>query len=139
VLGVLALSGCGASHPADATITLGTTSASGTDASSRLLDPGRFAAAVAEQRRVTINVHVPFEGAIPGTDLMIPYDRVGADHGRLPADRATPLAIYCRSGRMSAIAARELAGLGYTDIVELAGGMDAWAASGRQLLLRAPA
>ncbi len=73
------------------------------------------------------------------TDLMIPYDRVGADHGRLPADRATPLAIYCRSGRMSALAARELAGLGYTDIVELAGGMNAWAASGRQLLLRAPA
>ncbi len=80
-----------------------------------------------------------FEGAIPGTDLMVAYDRVRTDLARLPANRSTPLAIYCRSGRMSAIAARELATLGYTDIVELDGGMDAWTASGRRLLSRAPA
>lgn len=138
-LGVLMLSGCGASNGADGVITMGTTSATATHAPSQLEVPGRFAAAVAERRRITINVHVPFEGAIPGTDLMVAYDRVRTDLAGLPANRSTPLAIYCRSGRMSAIAARELATLGYTDIVELDGGMDAWTASGRRLLSRAPA
>ena len=41
---------------------------------------------------------------------------------------------YCKSGRMSAEAAATLQELGYTDIVELSGGMDAWIADGRQLL-----
>ena len=45
-------------------------------------------------------------------------------------------AVYCRSGRMSAIAVRELARLGYGTIVELRGGMVAWEASGRRLLPR---
>lgn len=49
----------------------------------------------------------------------------------MPADRKTSLAIYCRSGRMSVIAARSLAALGYTDIVELKGAVEAWQASGR--------
>ena len=40
------------------------------------------------------------------------------------------MAIYCRSGTMSAAAAPVLAELGYDDIVELDGGMVAWTASG---------
>lgn len=106
---------------------------------SPLVDPDTFAAAVAQPTRVTVNVHVPFEGAIEGTDLSIPYDQINADAGRLPKDRSTPLAIYCRSGRMSAIAATALASLGYTNITELEGGMDAWTDSGRTLLSRPPA
>jgi rhodanese-related sulfurtransferase len=38
------------------------------------------------------------------------------------------------SGNMSAIAGRELLALGYTDVIELDGGMQAWQASGRTLL-----
>jgi rhodanese-related sulfurtransferase len=82
---------------------------------------------------VTINVHVPFEGAIEGTDLFVPFDKIEQRASRLPADRTTPLAIYCRTGNMSAAAAKTLATLGYTDVVELRGGMRAWKASGRSL------
>ena len=82
---------------------------------------------------MTINVHVPFEGAIEGTDLFIPFDKIEEQVSRLPADRTTPLAIYCRTGSMSATAAKTLAALGYTDVVELKGGMQAWQASGRSL------
>jgi rhodanese-related sulfurtransferase len=103
-------------------------------ASSLLVDPEAFAAAVAAPGTVTIDVHIPFEGKIAGTDLMIPYNQVEQQAAALPANRATPLAIYCRSGNMSAIAAPTLASLGYTHIVELRGGMDAWKASGRTLL-----
>ena len=103
-------------------------------APSLLVDPTAFAAAVAAPGTVTIDVHIPFEGKIAGTDLMIPYNQIAQQAVKLPANRATPLAIYCRTGNMSAIAAPALAALGYTDIVELRGGMDAWKASGRTLL-----
>lgn len=99
----------------------------------QLLAPAEFAAEVAAPGVVTVNVHVPDEGSIRGTDLAIPYDRITAMRAKLPPP-STPLAIYCRSGRMSAIAARTLAGLGYEQVSELAGGMDAWEASGRALL-----
>lgn len=100
----------------------------------RLAAPAAFARAVAQKGTVTINVHVPDEGSLAGTDLWIPFDRVKASRARLPARKTTPLAVYCRSGRMSAIAVRELARLGYGNVVELRGGMVAWEASGRRLL-----
>ena len=81
---------------------------------------------------MTINVHVPDEGSIPGTDLAIPFDEI-ATSAELPADLDTPLAVYCRSGNMSADAVDDLEELGYTDIVELDGGFNAWKASGREL------
>lgn len=106
---------------------------------SRLLTPAAFEAAVAQPDRVTINVHIPFVGAISGTDEFLPYNQIPAEASQLPAARSTPLAVYCRSGRMSAMAVRELAARGYYDIVELSGGMEAWTASGRSLLsTRAP-
>ncbi len=101
---------------------------------SQLVDPAAFAAAIATPGTVTIDVHIPFEGKIEGTDLMIPYNEITAQASKLPADHWTMLAIYCRSGNMSAIAAPALAALGYTRIVELRGGMQAWQASGRPLL-----
>ena len=102
-------------------------------APSRLLEPDGFADTIEAPRVVTINVHVPDEGSIQGTDETIPFDRIKAMRAKLPAP-GTPLALYCRSGTMSAIAARTLADLGYTTITELDGGMDAWAQSGRPLL-----
>ncbi|MGV0836022.1 rhodanese-like domain-containing protein [Mycolicibacterium thermoresistibile] len=119
----LTLAGCGSGDSQD----------SGTSAA-RLMGPAEFAAAVADPERLTVNVHVPFEGDIPGTDLSIPFDQIAQRADELPADRSTPLAIYCRSGPMSTQAAANLAELGYTDVVELQGGMKAWQAEGRPLL-----
>ena len=96
--------------------------------------PAEFAAAAADQEVVTVNVHVPDEGSIPGTDAAIPYDEVASRLGELPQDHSTPLAVYCRTGRMSAEAVTTLRELGYTDVVELRGGMEAWTADGRELL-----
>jgi phage shock protein E len=107
-------------------------------AASRSLSPRAFAAAVAAPGVTTINVHVPYAGEISGTDLFIPFDQITTRTTSLPA-RSAPLAIYCRSGRMSAIAARTLSRLGYRSIVELRGGMDAWQQNGRALRRRPPA
>ena len=99
----------------------------------RVLDPAEFGAAIVGDR-VTVNVHVPDQGSLPGTDLAVPFDQITARAAELPRDRSTPLAIYCMTGNMSAIAGPELTALGYTDVVELRGGMEAWQASGRPLL-----
>jgi rhodanese-related sulfurtransferase len=97
-----------------------------------LVGPDVFAARIEEPGVVTINVHIPDEGSIAGTDLTIPFDRI-SESSELPVDRDTPLAVYCRSDNMSADAVNDLEALGYTDIVELDGGFDAWVASGRPL------
>ena len=103
-------------------------------AGAALLVPAAFAGVVDDERTFVINVHVPDEGSIEGTDAAIPFDRVEAQRADLPADRDTPLAVYCRSGSMSAEAVAALTDLGYTDIVDLDGGMQAWTAAGFPLL-----
>lgn len=83
-----------------------------------------------------VNVHVPSDWEIEGTDLSIPFDRIRDGLGRLPADRRARLVVYCRSGRMSTIAARALVELGYTDVWDLAGGTAAWERAGYPLRRR---
>lgn len=77
-----------------------------------------------------INVHVPFQGDLPLTDFSIPFDQVLANTSRLPTDKSAPVVLYCRTGAMSIQAATQLAGQGYTQIYNLAGGFRAWTAAG---------
>ena len=80
-----------------------------------------------------VNTHVPFAGNIPGTDLSVPYDEVEEDLGRLPADKDARIAVYCLGGPMSASASETLVGLGYENVWDLEGGMEAWEAAGFRL------
>jgi rhodanese-related sulfurtransferase len=110
----------------------GTTVATTSEAFARL-DPATFAARLQDKGAVLVNVHVPYEGELADTDAFIPYDHIVGD-ARLPADKHTELLLYCRSGRMSEMAANALHGVGYTRLAHLEGGMRAWEASGHTLL-----
>jgi phage shock protein E len=96
--------------------------------------PAVLARMLARQDVTLINVHVPYQGEIEGTDLFVPFDRVGAHADRLPADRSARLVVYCLSGRMSTLAVGELVARGYTDVWHLAGGMIAWGRAGYPLV-----
>ena len=84
---------------------------------------------------VFVNVHIPLEGNIADTDLSIPYDQITepANLAQLPIDKNARIVLYCRSGRMSAIAAEELVKLGYTNIWNLKGGMLGWEQAGFEI------
>ena len=97
--------------------------------------PATFADVIAKPVTFVLNVHTPDEGSIPGTEANIPFDRLRTRADELPEDRSAPIAVYCRSGNMSAQATVTLGDLGYTDVTELEGGMEAWRDDGRKLLL----
>ena len=84
---------------------------------------------------VFVNVHITFAGNISNTDLSIPYDQVSIPENlaQLPTDKAAKIVLYCRSGRMSEIAATELVALGYSNIWNLDGGMVAWEQAGYEI------
>lgn len=84
---------------------------------------------------VFVNVHIPFAGNIADTDLSIPYDQISTSENlsQLPTDKSAKIVLYCRSGRMSEIAAEELVSLGYTNIWNLDGGMVDWEQAGFEI------
>lgn len=95
---------------------------------SRLLSPMEFAAALKTEAFV-VNVHTPAGDEISGTDAVIPFTAIAGDP-RLPSDRNARILLYCKSGRMSAVAARSLLDAGYERVFELRGGLNAWTGRG---------
>jgi rhodanese-related sulfurtransferase len=81
-----------------------------------------------------VNVHIPYEGEIAQTDAFIPFDQIEPSLSQFPQDRSDEVVLYCRSGSMSAIAARSLVEAGYTQVYNLDGGFRAWQAQGYPLI-----
>ena len=101
----------------------------------RNVTPDELNAMLKNKDFVFVNVHIPFEGNIANSDLSLPYDQIAEPQylSQLPADKNAKIVLYCRSGRMSQIAAEELVKLGYTNLWNLAGGMVDWEGAGYEL------
>lgn len=94
------------------------------------LTPQALDELMSEQDVFLVNVHVPFEGEITGTDAHIPYTELVERMGELPGPEGKTLVLYCRSGNMSTQAAQELVAEGRTGFFELEGGFIAWNEAG---------
>lgn len=77
-----------------------------------------------------VNVHIPLEGNIPGTDFTVPYNEIEQNLSLFPADKNAKIVLYCRSDNMGHTAARALVDNGYTDVSNLEGGYIEWQAQG---------
>ena len=126
LLAVLVLVGC-QSKP----VTGETVSAAG--GSYQNVTPTELRTMLESKDFVLVNVHIPFAGNIPGTDVSIPYNEIEQNLDQLPANRAAKIVLYCSSGRMSEIAAGELVSMGYTNVWNLKGGMVDWQQGGFEL------
>lgn len=83
-----------------------------------------------------INVHIPYQGEIAQTDLLIPFNKIDRYKNQLPADKNAKLVVYCMMGPMGRIAAEKLTSMGYRQVIHLQGGMVAWQMAGKKLLFR---
>ncbi len=77
-----------------------------------------------------VDVHTPKQRHIKGTDLVVPYNEVEKYKDKFPADKDTPIYLYCEGGPMGNAAAKSLHELGYRNLFNLEGGTSAWKKSG---------
>ncbi len=79
---------------------------------------------------ILLDVHVPQQKHLNKTDGFIPFDAIGENADKLPADKHKKLVVFCRSGSMSSKAAAELTRMGYADVYNVEGGMNGWKSAG---------
>ena len=101
-------------------------------ASYKMISVDELSQALKAKDFLFINVHIPVEGNIPDTDLVIPYNEIEKQINKFPTDKDAKIILYCRSGSMGNTAAQTLTGLGYTNVFNLEGGYIAWEAAGNQ-------
>ena len=129
ISGLLAACSAPSRTPAAAPVA---TSAAG-DSRYSNITPAQLAQMLKSKNFFLVNVHTPYAGEIAATDAFIPYDQTAQLLAQYPTDRQARIVVYCRSGRMSAIAADELVKAGYTNVLNLDGGMSAWEQAGFEL------
>jgi len=68
------------------------------------------------------------DGYIEGS-VHIPVNELFTRLNELPQDKATPIVVLCKSGHRGALALMALRMIGYSNVSNLAGGLNAWVAA----------
>jgi len=79
---------------------------------------------------VLINVHIPWQGDIPKTDLRLPYNEIEQNLSQLPVEKDAKILVYCLTSGMAKKAVATLLAQGYTDLWMLDGGTTSWEEAG---------
>ena len=96
-----------------------------------------FAKTVSDSSVVVLDVRTPAEFMSGHLANAINSDVEGAQFNSDVAklDKSKTYAVYCRSGRRSAIATDEMSKLGFKTLFNLEGGTGAWSAAGQTLVV----
>ncbi len=96
--------------------------------------PDEFEQAIADPDVQLVDVRTPEEyeqGHIVGAMNIDWKGKTFSDEAGQMLDKSKTVAVYCRGGRRSHEAGNKLYKMGYTHIVELQGGFEAWKAAGK--------
>lgn len=93
------------------------------------MSPQELYDALEDKDFLLINVHVPNEGEVPGTDAHITYLDPDAIAAYIGDDKSKKVVVYCLTNHMALIAAEDLMARGYCNISYLDGGMRGWVAA----------
>jgi rhodanese-related sulfurtransferase len=96
----------------------------------------QFVEMIEKKDFMLINTHIPYEGELPGTDLLIPFNEIEQHRVKLPDDTTTRIVVYCKAGPMGDIAADKLVKMGYTHVIHFKDGMNGWEKAGKSLIFR---
>ena len=85
---------------------------------------------------VILDVRSPQEFAAGHLPEAINIDVESADFADRVAglDESAEMLVYCQTGNRSGVATDEMADLGFTDVSDLQGGIEAWAAAGEEVV-----
>ncbi|MCJ7773614.1 MAG: rhodanese-like domain-containing protein [Desulfobacterales bacterium] len=92
----------------------------------KLINPAELKAMLTEKDFFLLDVHIPEQTHITGTDAFIDFRKVRQNADKLPADKDAKIVVYCRSGSMSRSAAKDLFDMGYVNVYDLEGGVKAF-------------
>lgn len=108
----------------------------GTSANVINLTTDEFASNIQNSEVVVLDVRTPGEFATGHIQGAINIDVEGStfDSQIAELDKSKEYAIYCRSGRRSAVAAEKMAGAGFTKLTNLESGVIAWQGAGYPLV-----
>lgn len=90
------------------------------------LKPEELKAMLVNKNFFLLDVHIPEQEHIPGTDEFIDYTKLKENKDKLPKDKDAEIVVYCRSGSMSKAASFDLVEMGYTNVYDLSGGINAF-------------
>lgn len=118
------------------TLVLGTVllSSCADDASRQSLAPAEFSSMInSTSNKLILDVRTPSEfelNHLANSSNLDIYDEALFEAGLKALDKEQPVFVYCKSGSRSSTAAAKLSSLGFKEIYELEGGIQAWTVSG---------
>ena len=128
VVAITGISACSSSAPA---------SSSTSRATGRHMAASDFSTALKEPGTIVVDVRTPAEFASGHLPQAKNIDIEAADFAtRIAAlDKNATYAVYCHSGNRSGAALEQMAGVGFTHLYDLAGGIGAWQSMGGPMVM----
>ena len=90
------------------------------------ISPQELDKILATRNTFLVDVHIPEQKHLEGTDLVISYNKIKENLDKFPKNKNAEIIVYCKSGRMSIEASNALLEAGYTRVYNLAGGLNAY-------------